>query len=326
MSGTVRGPALDLRIVAEAELRQAIGMAEAIEAARAAFLATARGQVRSPAVVGVELPEAHGEFHIKAAHLEGSPYFVVKVASGFYGNPERGLPSGAGLMLAFDAATGRPAALLLDNAFLTDLRTGAAGGLAAEYLAPPTLSKVAVIGAGVQARHQLRALAVVRRLPRVEVWGRTAAHAEACAAEMRKELDADVCTAVTAEAAVRGANVVITVTPSRQPLVRGEWLAPGCHLTAVGSDAAEKRELDGEVFARADVIVADRLDQCRGLGEIHHALDDGVLTEAAIRGELGDLVAGRIRGRTSDEEITVCDLTGLGAQDAAIASLALSKV
>src|SRR5262249_33473947 len=153
-----------LRIVREDQIRAAVAMPDAIEAVRAAFLASANERVHAPEVVGVELPEEEGEFHIKAAHIQGSRFFVVKVASGYFQNPDKGLPVGNGLMIAFDARTGAPSALLLDNGFLTDLRTGAAGAVAADCLARRTVAKAAILGAGVQGRHQLRGLATVRRL------------------------------------------------------------------------------------------------------------------------------------------------------------------
>jgi ornithine cyclodeaminase len=268
-------------------------------------------------------PKAHGEAHVKGAHLSGSQYFVVKVAGGFYGNASKGLPVGAGLMLAFSAATGRPEALLLDNGCLTDMRTGAAGAVAAKYLARKKLSQVALIGAGVQARYQLQALSCVRELPRVMVWSRTPERATAVVRDMTATLETDVQSVPRVEDAVRGSDLIVTVTPSRAPLVHADWLEPGAHITAVGSDTPDKQELEADVLRRADLIVADRIEQCRTSGEIHHALAQGAIRLGEIAGELGDVVIGRIPGRTSGEQITVCDLTGVGVQDAAAASLVL---
>ncbi|MGH7545278.1 MAG: ornithine cyclodeaminase family protein, partial [Gemmatimonadota bacterium] len=171
---------------------------------------------------------------------------------------------------------------------------------------------------------QLEALAVVRDFRRVRIWNRTPARAEACAREVADAYGVAAAVAASVEAAVRDADVVLTVTPSREPLVRAEWLASGVHVTAVGSDAPEKQELDVSVLARADVVVADRLAQCLRLGEIHHAVEAGAL-DPATAVELGDIVAGTARGRTQDAQITVCDLTGVGVQDAAIAALAVER-
>lgn len=312
-------------LLQESELRDLVPMADAIDAMERAFLALAGERAVLPPPVGLEIPAVRGEVHVKGAYLGGEePEFVFKVASGFYRNPEIGLPSGSGLMLAFDARTGHPLALLLDNAYLTDVRTGAAGGLAARLLAPERVSVATVVGAGVQARMQLRALAAVRSLERVRIWNRHPERAGECAAEMGDELGVDCTAEADLTEALAGADVVITVTPARQALVHAEQLAPGCHVTAVGSDGPDKQELAADVLGRADLVVADRLAQCERLGEIHHALDAGALDRGRVV-ELGDIVAGKREGRTSDEQLTVADLTGVGVQDAAIAALALRR-
>jgi ornithine cyclodeaminase len=317
---------MQILVLSEREIQQAVSMPEAMMAVEGAFAALARGEARLPEVIGLEVPEVDGEIHVKGAHLQGAPYVVFKVATGFWQNPLRGLPTSSGLMMAFDAATGFPAALLLDNGYLTDLRTGAAGGVAANNLANPVLDKVAIIGSGVQARHQLRAVARVRELEgRVAVWSRSRENAQVYAREMVAELDVDVAVAADVRTALRNADLVITTTPSREPLIQGEWLSRGVHINAVGSDAPDKQELDVTVLARADIIVADRLSQCLRLGEIHHAVDACVINADDVAGELGEVIIGRAPGRTSEAQITVCDLTGVGVQDAAIASLVLEK-
>jgi len=317
---------MSILVLTEQEIRQTVSMPEAMGAIEEAFAALARGEARLPDVIGLELPEVDGEIDVKGAHIQGAPYAVFKVAAGFWQNPAKGLPSGSGLMMAFDATTGFPAALLLDNGYLTDLRTGAAGGVAANHLANPVLDKVTVIGSGTQARYQLRALAVVRELGgRVAVWSRDREHADAYAREMVAELDVNVTVAADIEAALRNTDLAITATPSREPLIEARWLPRGVHINAVGSDTPHKQELDVGVLARADIIIADRLSQCLRLGEIHHAVEAGVISADDVAGELGDLIIGRSPGRTAESQITVCDLTGVGVQDAAIASLALDK-
>jgi ornithine cyclodeaminase len=291
---------------------------------REAFVALARGEVTLPGVIGLELPEAGGEVHVKGAYLHGAPTYSFKVASGFYRNPERGLPVGAGLVLAFSAETGQLAAVLFDNGYLTELRTGAAGALAADLLARRDVRKVAMVGVGGQARYQLEALAGVRSPELVAAWGRDAARAEAYAGEMRARLGLAVEAAPTVQAAVEGADVVVTTTPSREPLVRAEWLAPGAHVTAVGSDMPGKQELDAAVLARADKVVADRLEACLENGEIGRAVAAGALAAEDVHAELGQVAAGERPGRESDEEVTVADLTGVGVQDAAMAALVVT--
>jgi len=317
---------MSILVLTEQEIRQTVSMPEAMEAVEAAFAALARGEARLPDVIALEVPEVNGEIDVKGAHLQGAPYIVFKVAAGFWDNPAKGLPSGSGLMMAFDATTGFPAALLLDNGYLTDLRTGAAGGVAANHLANPVLDKVTIVGSGTQARYQLRALSMVRQLEgRVAVWNRNREHADAYAREMVAELEVNVTVAPDIEAALRNTDLVVTTTPSREPLIEARWLPRGVHINAVGSDAPDKQELDVGVLARADIIIADRLSQCLRLGEIHHAVEAGVISADDVAGELGDLIIGQTPGRTAESQITVCDLTGVGVQDAAIASLVLER-
>ncbi len=310
-------------LLSEEEIRGSVSTNDALEAVAEAFAALSRGEARLPGVIYLDVTEFNGDVHVKGAHMRESPHFAIKVAGGWYDNPAKGLPVGTGLVLVFSAETGAPAALLLDNGYLTDLRTGAAGALAARHLARERLSKVAMIGAGLEARFQLRALADVRTLPRVEAWSRDRANAERFAAEMREELGADVAVADEVESAMRQADLVVTATPAREPLVLAAWLAPGAHVTALGSDGPAKQELDVEVLRRADVLVVDDLEQAAEKGELHHALEAGVVTRDDVDAQLGDLVTGAHPGRTDDEQVTVADLTGVGVQDAAVASLAL---
>jgi ornithine cyclodeaminase len=310
-----------MQVIDEATLRARVGPASALDAVEAAFRALGEGRVTLPPPMGLEIAPVGGEVHVKGAYLAGAPVFAVKIASGFYANAERGLPSGSGLMLVFDASTGFPLALLQDNGYLTDLRTAAAGALAAKLLTAEPLGKVAIIGSGLQARFQSRALADVRTWRQLVVWGRHPEHAERCAAELAEQLDRPVEAAESAEAAVRDAGLIVTVTPSRVPLVEADWVGDGATVIAVGSDGPDKQELSSSVLERADKVVADRIAQCVELGEIHHAICEGVLTRDQIHGELGQIVIGEVAGREGGERI-VCDLTGVGVQDAAIAEAA----
>jgi ectoine utilization protein EutC len=311
----------DIRVVREPEVRRLIGPASALAAVREAFVKLARGQATLPGVIGLDIPEHEGEVHVKGAYLHGSPYFSIKEAAGFYANARRGLPVGSGLVLVFDATTGRLAVLILDNGYLTELRTGAAGALAADLLARREVATVGIFGSGGQARYQLEALLGVRRPRRVLVHGRSADSVAAYAREMQERHGIAVAPVASAREAVVDSDLVITTTPSRSPILRAEWLRPGTHVTAVGADGPDKRELESAVLARADKVVADRLEQCLRLGEIHHAVADGTLSAAAIHGELGAIAAGLLSGRSSNDEITVADLTGVGVQDAAVADV-----
>jgi len=307
-----------VRVLREADVRAALDMASCIDACERAFASYSTGGAELPAVIHLDVPEAEGEIHIKAGHLHGAPYYAIKAASGFYAIDP---PAIDGMVIVFDACDGSPAAFLLDNGLITDLRTGAAGGVAARHLAPSAPDTVAIIGTGGQARQQLDALAIVRPgFIHVRVWGRDLAHAERCVDDLRARHDADVTRADTVRAAVEGADVVITCTAAREPLVERAWLAPGTHVTALGSDGAGKQELDPAILEEADLLVVDSRDQCAKLGELQHAP-----AEAARAIELGAICAGRAPGRTSDDQLTICDLTGLGVQDVAAANVVMAN-
>ncbi len=315
-----------LPFIDEPAIRESITAAEAVAAVREAFRADGEGRTAVPAVINLPIPGTQGEFHVKTAWVEGVPFIAVKVASGFYDNPARGLPTGSGMMALFDAGTGLPAGLIFDNGYLTDLRTGAAGAVAADALARRTMATVGVIGSGVQARHQVTCLREVRSFSGIVAWSPDRPGLERYCAEMARTLGIETLAAPSAEAVCREADVLITATPSREPFIRTGWLRPGMHVTALGSDTPGKQELDAACLARADLVVVDRLEQCARFGELSHALAAGLLAPERITGQLGEVVAGRRPGRTDDRQITICDLTGVGFQDTAIAALAWSKV
>jgi ectoine utilization protein EutC len=316
-------------VLREPEIRRLLDAASCLKAVEEAFTAYATGGASLPAVINLDVEESRGEIHVKAGHLRGGSYYAVKIASGFYDNPAKGLPQNDGMVLMFDAGTGVPAALLLDNGFITEQRTGAAGGVAAKHLARRDARVVGVVGCGNQARYQLESLALVRRPEEVRIYGRRPEMARACADEMARHpglpRGCRFVAVPSVREAVEGAHIVVTVTPSREPLVRAEWIAPGTHITAVGSDGPDKRELHTDVLKTADRIVADSRDQCLRLGEIHHAVAEVAIPESRISCELGEITAGRRPGRTSDAEITVCDLTGVGVQDVAAASVVITR-
>jgi ornithine cyclodeaminase len=230
------------------------------------------------------------------------------------------------MMAIFDALTGMPIGLVFDNGYLTDLRTGAAGAVAAEALSRRTITAVGVIGSGVQGRHQVVCLREVRHFGRVVAWSPDRAGLERYCEEMAARLGVEAVAAAGPDEVCREADLLVTATPSHEPIVKAAWLRPGQHITALGSDTPGKQELEASCLARADLVVVDRLEQCARFGELSHAIAAGLLTPQGIGGALGEIVAGRRPGRVSDEQITVCDLTGVGFQDTAIAALAWSKV
>jgi len=309
-----------MKVFGEDQLREMVGEAEALAAVEVAFKALAEGRVIQPPPLGLDLKEVRGEVHVKGAYLQGESVFAVKFASGFYGNPERGLPVGAGLVLVFDATTGFPLALFEDNAYLTEIRTGAAGALAVRLLAPDRPLSVAVIGAGAQARYQLRAISQVRKLRELRAWSPFPEEVAAYVEEMASTLGIPVSGAGSPREAVEGADLVVTVTPSREPLLELDWLAKGATVVAVGSDGPGKQELAAEILGAPAKVVVDSLAQCVRLGETQHAVSGGNLAPEDIHAELGEVLLGMRPGREGDELI-VCDLTGVGAQDAAMAGV-----
>jgi ectoine utilization protein EutC len=311
----------DILILTEGELRGCIKLdLEAVTVVERAFRLLATGKVIMPPVLSMEIPEEHGEVDVKTAYIPGLEGFAIKVSPGFFNNPKIGLPSLNGLMIVFSARTGLVEALLLDNGYLTDLRTAAAGAVAARHLAPSVVETAGVLGAGVQARLQIEAAHLVCAFKHVLVWARDAGKAQACAEDITRRIGIPA-SAAAAEEVVRESQLVITATPAREPIVRARWLHPGLHITAMGSDQAGKNEIEAQAIGRADLYVCDRVSQAERLGELRAARAGGFLN-GMVPPELGEIIAGR-RGRTSDAEITICDLTGTGAQDTAIATHAM---
>jgi len=313
-----------VRIIGLEAIRDALHGVDLLPGIEAAFVAYSAGRAVVPPVGELLIPDAPGDVHIKYGYIAGEPYYVIKIASGFYANPEKGLPSSNGLMLVFSLATGALVAILLDEGLLTDLRTGAAGAVAAKHLAPSRVGRIGIVGSGTQARHQLRALAAVTPCRDVLVWGRHPERLERYRDEMRAEGFA-VETTFDAGAVAASCELIVTVTASRAPLLQRDQLRPGVHITAVGADASGKQELDPLILRRADVVVADSLSQCLERGEIAHAVRSRCLRPDDVV-ELGAVIAGTAVGRTADEEITVADLTGVAVQDIEIARTVLESL
>jgi ornithine cyclodeaminase len=312
-----------VKILTEDDLRSCVELdMDVVGVVESAFRALAAGGVVMPPILSMAIEEHHGEVDVKTAYVPGLDGFAIKVSPGFFDNPKRGLPSLNGLMILFDSETGIVRALLLDNGYLTDVRTAAAGAVAAKHLAASEIRTAGVIGAGVQAELQIRALRLVRDFPELVVWARDAGKAEAYALKMRGALDISVRVAATAEDVVKHADIVVTATPARKPIIRRDWLHPGLHVTAMGSDSPEKNEIDPRILVEADRFVCDRNEQSRRLGEMRTAIATGLMREDHVADELGEVVAGQKPGRVSEEEITIVDLTGTGVQDTAIATLA----
>ncbi|MGD0483025.1 MAG: ornithine cyclodeaminase family protein [Gemmatimonadales bacterium] len=312
------------RIIGLDEIRAALRDVDLLPGIEAAFVAYSSGRAVVPPVGELLLPDVQADVHIKYGYIAGEPYYVIKIASGFYQNPEKGLPSSNGLMLVFRRATGELAAILLDEGLLTDLRTGAAGAVAAKHLAPKTVRRIGIVGSGTQARHQLRMLKAVTPCRDVVAWGR---HPDRLA-RYRDEMAAEGFTvAITTDVGdvMASCDLVVTATAARAPLLLRDQLRPGMHITALGADSPGKQELDPLILRRADVVVADSISQCLERGEIAHAVRSRCLRPDDVV-ELGAVIAGTVPGRTSEDDITVADLTGVAVQDIEIARTVLEAV
>jgi ornithine cyclodeaminase len=288
-----------------------------LPAIEAAFVAYAEGRAVVPPIGELLFPAVPGDAHIKYGYIDGDDVFVIKVATGFPGNPASGLPSFSGVMLVFRADTGMLESVLLDEGHLTNVRTAVAGAVCAKHLAPPRVERIAVLGTGVQARLQVEAIAPIVGCRTVVVCGRRRTAIDAYAAEMMAK-GFSVSTTRDAAEAVRDAQIVVTTTASGVPLLDTDDIVAGTLIIAMGSDTAHKQELSSALVGAVDVYVADSIEQCATRGELRHAIAAGMRTpNSAVA--LGDVIREPARGRRDARQRIIADLTGVAVQDIAIA-------
>ena len=309
------------------DIRHLLDLPTCIDAVEVAFRRHALGESITPAVVGVRVDG--GGFHIKAAGLRGvqsgeSGRFVAKVNANFPGNPDRhGLPSIQGIVALFDAATGRVLALL-DSMEVTAIRTAAATAVAARHLARENAGLVTLCGCGEQGRSQLRAITCVRPIRRAYAYDERLGKAESLAREMSEELGIDVLPVRELGDVTRESDIWVTCTTAHHWFLGRDHVRPGAFIAAVGADHPEKQEIEPDLLA-ASVVIADLVEQCAAMGDLHHALDAGVMGREEVRAELADVIVGRVSGRRSTAEIIVFDSTGTALQDVASASVAYDR-
>ena len=277
------------------------------------FVAYSQGKVVVPPVGELVFEEPRGDTHIKYGYIRQDDYYVIKIASGFYDNPKLGLPTSSGLMLLFSQKTGELIAVLLDDGYLTQVRTAGAGAVVGKYFAPQKVRRVGVFGAGVQGRMQVEYLRYVRDFKDVIVWGVNQEELDRYRADMTPK-GFLVQTTFDSEEIAATCNVIITATPSYKPLLSVGQIRRGTHLTAMGSDTAEKQELDPAILKRADKLAVDSIPQSLLRGEVFKALEAGMIRKEDLV-ELGTAISERKFQRQSEEEITVVDLTGVAVQD-----------
>ncbi len=312
-------------VLTKEEIESVLSMEDAIEAVEDGFKAYNSGRTVIPFPVALQVPDHNGDIHIKPGYVKGYSTYTIKIASGFYDNPKLGLGASHGMLLLFDSRTGFPLCFEVDRCYLTDLRTAAAGAVAARALAKKKTKRVAVIGTGTQARFQIEALSKVRDFNELRVWGRDPEKVSKYIEDMKRTLKGRIVASDSVEEAVCGSDIIVTATMSTKPLVMAQWVTPGTHITAMGSDSPEKQELDSLLLKKADKIVVDSLKQCAQLGEVHHALEDKAITEQDVYAELGEVLLGKKPGRETDDEITICDLTGIAVQDVVTSQLVYER-
>jgi alanine dehydrogenase len=304
-------------ILTRSEIQRLMTLSDYIAPVEAAFRQHAAGVEITPQLLHLAAPA--GEFHIKAGGLlEPRPHVAIKANAGYFGNALLGLPTIQGVVLLFDGQTGAPLALL-DSRDITLNRTAAVTVLAARHLARPDSTVATICGSGRQGRVQLEALRLaLPHLRQVYVWDLHFEAASAFAEEMAQRLNIVVTPLTELEAGAVLSQVIVTCTPAHEPYLTSRHVAPGTFVAAIGADSPEKQELAPDLLAKNRVIV-DILGQCALVGELHHAVDAGLMTAADVAGELGDLLTGSIPGRTSEQEIVIFDATGTALQDAAAA-------
>jgi alanine dehydrogenase len=306
----------EVLILSKNEVQSCLPMGKTIEAVREAYIAFARGRVQLAPVAHLDIKQYNGEVDIKPGYVEDFGIIGTKIASGYYDNHKLGLPPGVAIIVLMDLKTSMPIAIM-DGTYITAYRTGAAGAVAADVLARKNSKRVGVVGTGTQGRMQIIALRELLKIEEVRAWDIVGEAAERYAKEMAESLGIEVNAFSNVEDVVRDADIVVTVTPSREALVKSDWIGEGVHINAIGADGPGKQELDPRIVASADKIVVDSLVQCRMIGEIQHALAQNLITEDNVHAEIGQILIGDKSGRESEKEITMFDSTGIAAQDIA---------
>ncbi|MFK7773993.1 MAG: ornithine cyclodeaminase family protein [Saprospiraceae bacterium] len=303
-------------IISKKEIESIVQNLDVIAAMEKGFIDYSNGKTVVPPVGELVFEKEKGDAHIKYGYIKDDDFFVIKVATGFYDNPKIGLSSSQGMMLVFSQKTGQSVAVLLDDGMLTDIRTAAAGALAAKYFAPKKVKGIGIIGTGIQAKLQLEYLKNIVDCNSVWVWGRNKENVENFKNAMSDDFKINIAT--TASEVAENCNLIITTTPAEAALLLSKDIQPGTHITAVGSDTHKKQELESAILQKADLVIADSIPQSKSRGEIFRAVQEGVISENKIV-EFGTAIQDPDLQRKNDEQISIVDLTGVAVQDIMIA-------
>jgi ornithine cyclodeaminase len=307
------------------EIKSQINIPELIQAIEDGFVLYSEDKVVVPPVGFLNFKDPPGDVHIKYGYVKGDEVYVLKIASGFYENEKLGVPFADGVILVFSQKTGHLKLILHDECWLTDMRTAAAGAVAAKHLAPSNVNGIGIIGTGGQARMQLELLKDIVDCRKCVVWGRDGAKvgrmiSDLSANKAIQDWGLQIEAAESVEELTAKCNLIVTTTSAREPLVLADHVQRGTHITAMGSDDHGKQELASGVLGKADIVVADSIAQCVDHGECFHAVQDGSISADSIV-ELGDVIKDPSLGRSNDDQITVADLTGVAIQDIQIAKM-----
>ncbi|MFW9961688.1 MAG: ornithine cyclodeaminase family protein [Candidatus Thorarchaeota archaeon] len=310
----------DILLLSKSEVYECLSMKDAIDAVRVAYSACVQGRVQMPAVQHLDVHQYNGEVDIKSGFIEDFRLIGTKIASGFYDNMKKGLPPGIAIIVLLDLETSMPLAIM-DGSHITAYRTGAAGAVAASVLARRNSTHVGILGAGTQGRMQLIALNELFDIQHAKIWDIEPAIARRYADEMSEVLSVEVSVVDKPEMVVSDADILVTATPSRKALIPASTIHEGLHINAIGADGPGKQELDSLIMTRASKIVVDSLSQCIRIGEIQHAISQGLICKEDVHAEIGEILNGDKLGRENENEITVFDATGISAQDIAAAKM-----
>ena len=305
------------------EITSIVNNIDVIAAMREGFIQYSNGNSVVPPVGELLFANPPGDVHIKYGYIKNQDYYVVKIASGFYGNTKMGIPSGQGLMLLFKQETGQLEAILLDEGYLTNIRTVAAASLAIKHFAPKQITAVGILGTGTIAKLQIQHLQQNNLCKSFWLWGRNEAKAQQLKSELGSDFEIHIAT--TCAEIAQNANTIITTTPSEDPLLQADDIKPGTLIVAIGSDTQHKQELASEILGKADLVIADSIPQSKSRGEVYQAVKTGAISEEKVV-ELGNALQDSSQQGTNAEQITVVDLTGVAVQDIMIASAVFSNV
>lgn len=311
------------------QIKRRIDIPAMIQAIEDGFVLYSDDKVVVPPVGFLNFKEPPGDVHIKYGYVKNDSVYVLKVASGFYDNEKIGVPFADGVLLVFSQRTGHLELVLHDRCWLTDMRTAAAGAVAARHLAPKDVRAIGIVGTGTQARMQLELLKDVVDCQVCYAWGRNENKLGKMIAELQgydavRDWGLDIRPAKDIDELTANCNLIVTTTSAREPVIQADQVSSGTHITAMGSDDHGKQELDAGLLGKADLIVADSISQCVDHGECFHAVKEKTVDEADIV-ELGNVISDPALGRSNDEQITVADLTGIAIQDIQIAKMACGR-